>query len=155
MNDSLSIVVPVRNAERTLPKQVAALLDVLPDLTSRFELILIDDGSTDQTVDLARELARRFPQVRLVRHSKPLGAAAAVRTGMARAAGKRVYVQEAHAWPTPGEVRRFWANRHERQASDQDSIDAARIDEPHPAAAVPRGLTFLKHLKRLALEQAN
>lgn len=151
MNDSLSIVVPVRNAERMLPRQVGLLLDVLPDLTSHFELILVDDGSTDQTIELAREMTRRYPQVRLVRHSEPSGIEAALRTGFEHAAGRTVFVQQGHDWPRPAEIRRFWAQRQKPPAHRPETSIAMRTDVPHQPPVSRRGKTFLGHLKRLTL----
>jgi polyisoprenyl-phosphate glycosyltransferase len=114
VTDSLSIIVPVRNAEATLVEQVHHLLDVLPDLTSRFEVVIVDDGSTDHTLDLARELARKYPQLRLLYHPEPRGHAAAVQTGLARAQGRTVLVQEDVATLSPTDLRRLWSLRNDR-----------------------------------------
>jgi glycosyltransferase involved in cell wall biosynthesis len=114
VNDSLSIIVPVRNVEATLPEQVHHLLDLLPDLTSRFEIIVVDDGSTDHTLETARELASQYPQVRLRSHAQPRGQAEAVRTGLALAEGQTILIQEDSAGPSPTELRRLWSLRHDR-----------------------------------------
>jgi hypothetical protein len=115
LNDSLSIVVPVCNAERGLARQLGNLLDVLPDLTSRFEIIVVDDGSTDHTVELARDYARRYPQLRVIRHVQPRGSAAAVATGLAWAQGETVFVQEEAADLSSTDLRRLWSLRHDRE----------------------------------------
>jgi cellulose synthase/poly-beta-1,6-N-acetylglucosamine synthase-like glycosyltransferase len=113
LNDSLSIVVPVRNAERSLASQIGKLLDVLPDLTSRFEVLVVDDGSTDQTIDAVRELAARYPQVRLIRHREPRGIEAAVRTGLQWAQGATVFVQEDAASLSAAQLRELWSLRND------------------------------------------
>ena len=69
---------PVRNAENTLRGEVESLLEVLPELTDRFEIIVVDDGSSDHTWEAAAELSRKFPQVRVMRNEHPLGRAAAL-----------------------------------------------------------------------------
>ena len=62
---SLSIVLPVHNAEKTLAVKVAQLLDILPDLTTSFEILVINDGSTDHTDEVAYEIAREYPHLTL------------------------------------------------------------------------------------------
>ena len=52
------------------------------------EIIIVDDCSTDGTGALARELARLYPQVRLVRHDRNAGKTAALKTGFALTGGK-------------------------------------------------------------------
>jgi hypothetical protein len=94
LNDSLSVIVPVCNAEATLARHVEHLLDMLPDLSSRFEIVVVDDGSSDHTVELAADLVRAYPQLRLIRHTQSQGRAAAIETGWRQARGKTVLVQE-------------------------------------------------------------
>lgn len=114
MNDSLSIIVPVRDAEATLHERIHHLLDVLPDLTSRFEVVVVDDGSTDHTADLARELARQYPQMRLVCHAAPQGRDSAIKTGLSRAQGQTLLVQEDSAALSATGLRRLWSLRHDQ-----------------------------------------
>jgi glycosyltransferase involved in cell wall biosynthesis len=90
---SLTVLLPVHDAQDTLTDTVTEVLDVASDLTDRFELVIIDDGSTDATSEVAHELARHYPQVRAVRHAKPLGHEAALSTGLAQSRGEVVVVQ--------------------------------------------------------------
>lgn len=53
---TVSVVVPVYNSERSLPELVSRLRDVLPDLASRYELILVNDGSRDSSWETIRSL---------------------------------------------------------------------------------------------------
>jgi polyisoprenyl-phosphate glycosyltransferase len=147
LNDSLSIIVPVRNAEARLAEQVGHLLDVLPDLTTHFEIVLVDDGSTDHTVELARELARQYPQLRLIRHVEPRGPEAALKTGLAWAQGQTVFVQEDPAAPSSTDLRRLWSLRHDQE------VVMARV-EPRPGLFDPglleRLTTWGQALRNLA-----
>ena len=132
MNDSLSIIVPVRNVETTLPEQLGQLLEVLPDLTNQFEIVVVDDGSTDHTVELVRELACEYPQLRLIRHVQPRGMDLAIRTGLQWAQGQTVFVQDSPACHSPTDLRRLWSLRHDRQAGQ-----ACTQSQPGP---LPTGL---------------
>jgi len=94
VEQSISVVLPVHNAEGTLARSVADVLEVLPDLTNRFEVLIVDDGSTDLTAESADELARRFPQLKVVRHATQQGIPAVVKTGLKQAHGDLVVVQD-------------------------------------------------------------
>lgn len=78
MNLPLSVLLPVRNVQTTLHPIVHRLLDVLPELTQQFEVLIIDDASTDATCEVAYDLARDYPQVQVTRHAIVQGWAAAV-----------------------------------------------------------------------------
>lgn len=62
---SLSLILPVRNAQRTLAADIGRILDVLPDLARKFEIVVVDRGSHDHTREVAEELAMEYPQVRI------------------------------------------------------------------------------------------
>jgi glycosyltransferase involved in cell wall biosynthesis len=87
---SLSVLLPVKDVQATLTASVHDILDAAADSSDRFELLIIDDGSTDATSEVAHELTRFYPQVRMVRHEMPLGREAAIRTGLERSRGERV-----------------------------------------------------------------
>jgi glycosyltransferase involved in cell wall biosynthesis len=114
VNDSLSLIVLVRNAEATLAQQIQHLLDLVPDFTSRFEILVVDDGSTDHTFELAADLSRQYPQLRIIRHFQTRGIEAARTTGLRHASGQTVMVQEDSGLPSPTQLRRLWSLRHDR-----------------------------------------
>ena len=93
LNRSLTVLLPVRDAQSTLASTVTQVLDMASDLSELFELLIIDDGSTDATMEVARELSRRYPQIRTVRHSQPLGEESALRAAFAQSRGDVVLVR--------------------------------------------------------------
>lgn len=92
MSRSLTVLLPVRNCQYSLKKYVAELLDVLPELTSRLELLLLDNGSRDETVDAAQSLAREFPQVRSLQVGAEADRADLLRYGLSHSIGEVVLV---------------------------------------------------------------
>ena len=86
MEQQISIVLPAYNEEESLPVAVRRALEVVPELASDFEIVIVDDGSTDGTREVALELIREFhPTVRLAAHPENRGYGAALRTGFALA----------------------------------------------------------------------
>ena len=82
----LSIFFPCYNEAANLPALVHEALSAAPSLADRFELIIIDDGSHDETATIARGLAAAHPGVvRFVQHAKNLGYGAALRSGFSTA----------------------------------------------------------------------
>ncbi len=82
----LAVVVPVRNEEGNVAALVSEIETACAALAP-FEIIYVDDGSTDRTPTVLRELSASRPHLRHVRHIESCGQSAAVRTGvrMARA----------------------------------------------------------------------
>jgi glycosyltransferase involved in cell wall biosynthesis len=94
LDRSLTILLPVENARSTLSRTVIELVEVAAELTSRFELLIIDDGSIDETEEVAHSLAQNYPQVRVFSHRTTRGYAAAIQTGLRAASGEIVLARE-------------------------------------------------------------
>lgn len=78
----LSFFFPAHNEAENISSFVAEALDVLPTLAEEFEIIVVDDGSRDDTPRLADELAAAHRQVRVVHHEVNKGYGAALRSGL-------------------------------------------------------------------------
>jgi glycosyltransferase involved in cell wall biosynthesis len=95
----LSVVMPVYNEQATLRQIVAAVLAV----PIRKEIVLVDDGSKDDSRKILAELAAAHPEVRVYEHDKNQGKGAALRTGFQLARGEVVVVQDADLEYDPGD----------------------------------------------------
>jgi len=89
----LSTVIPVYNEEEILEEAVAELRDGLLADERSFEIILAENGSRDQTVEIAESLCAKWPEVRLIRVDEP-NYGLALRTGIKSAAGSYVVCDE-------------------------------------------------------------
>ncbi len=99
----LTVVVPCYNEESTLEECVSRVLE-LEGRGIDLEIIIVDDASTDRSGLVAEALARRHPQVRVLRHEKNRGKGAALRTGFREARGRFVAVQDADLEYNPLEL---------------------------------------------------
>jgi glycosyltransferase involved in cell wall biosynthesis len=79
---SVSCTVFAFNEEGTLEEAVRDVRAALVDQDRRFEILVVDDGSTDRTPAIAAELEARWPEVRLIRHGRNLGPGSAILTGI-------------------------------------------------------------------------
>jgi dolichyl-phosphate beta-glucosyltransferase len=119
----LSIVIPVYNERKRLGKSVPALLQYFAGQSYTYEFVIVDDGSSDGTADLARELfarrasARRAsaqrasapaPAVRVVESRPNRGKGHAVKVGMLEARGKVRLFCDADLSTPPSEIEHFW-----------------------------------------------
>jgi glycosyltransferase involved in cell wall biosynthesis len=91
----LTLLVPMHNEEGNLRSLVAQVQEALVDDVHTYELLLIDDGSTDESVSVARRLAEESSQVRLVILARNFGKEAAILAGYDHARGKAVVVIDA------------------------------------------------------------
>lgn len=78
MNPAITIVLPVHNAERTLRSTLMGILELAETAARNLCVAVVDDGSTDGTYEVACELARMYPQVRVFRQAYQCGLGAAL-----------------------------------------------------------------------------
>lgn len=88
----LSIIIPAFNEEKTIADVLTALAREVPEVS---EIIVVDDGSTDGTFQIAEEFCQKLPQMRLIRQPCNQGKTAALRAGFAASTGDVVLVQDA------------------------------------------------------------
>lgn len=108
MNKSLTIALPMHNGESRLRKCVHDLLYLASELTDDFSLLIIDDGSTDDTYDVARELAARYPQISVHRHRIRRGLGPTIEDIERREHADVVIVHDGTSSIDVGQVRRLW-----------------------------------------------
>ncbi len=87
MHDLVSVIIPTRNRATLLER---AVLSVLGQTFQKFEIIIIDDASSDSTQKLLVRLARQDSRIRIIRHSSASGGAAARNAGIAASSGRWV-----------------------------------------------------------------
>src|SRR4029079_14988371 len=81
----LTVFFPALNDSGTIDSLVITARRTAQRLTSDFEIIVVNDGSTDSTPEIAEELARTYPEVRVIHHPKNRGYGGAIKTGIGSA----------------------------------------------------------------------
>lgn len=84
---SLSICMPALNEEKSLEGAVEDLAGTLSGHLQKIEIIIVDDGSTDGTLRIAEQMARKYREVKIIRHLKKLGIGACYHDALALASG--------------------------------------------------------------------
>ncbi len=106
----LSLIIPTFNEARNLPELVSRLTSVLDGcLPGRYEMIVVDDDSPDQTWALALRLADAHPALRIIRRRGERGLSTAVIRGWQAARGEVLAVIDADLQHPPEVVERLWA----------------------------------------------
>ncbi|MEZ4591121.1 MAG: glycosyltransferase family 2 protein [Chloroflexota bacterium] len=95
MGRSLTISMPAFNEAENIPGMVADVLRVLPALVDDFEIIVVDDGSVDDTAVVTQNLAAQHPELKLVQHEVNKGYGTAVFTGLTHATKELVFFTDA------------------------------------------------------------
>jgi len=103
----ISVVVPCFNESEVLPEFSRRLHAVLAQLDMRYEVIFVDDGSRDTTLQVMRDLRGSFPDIGIVELSRNFGKEAAMSAGIELARGDAVIVIDADLQDPPEEIPRL------------------------------------------------
>jgi len=87
VNDLISVIIPAYQEEGNIPELCRQFADMAVGSSYRFELVLVDDGSTDSTFERIREAAGEYDFLKYARHSRNLGLTEALQTGFSVASG--------------------------------------------------------------------
>lgn len=118
----LSVVVPLFNEEANVRPLVGAVRTALEG--EDWELLLVDDGSSDRTGDVAEELSRRHRRVRLVRLARNYGQTAAMQAGFDHARGDVIVSMDGDLQNDPSDIPRLL----ERIDEGYDLVTGYRVD---------------------------
>jgi glycosyltransferase involved in cell wall biosynthesis len=102
----VSIVVPVYNEERSLPDLVREITAAMAHVGSSWEVVFVDDGSTDRSREVLRQLAGREGRLRLAAMPRNSGQSAALAAGFRLARGNRVVTLDADLQNDPADIPR-------------------------------------------------
>jgi glycosyltransferase involved in cell wall biosynthesis len=104
MAPELSIVVPLYNEEDSLRPLYAAITNAVAPLGISFEIVFVDDGSSDRTVGVADEIARGDPRVCLVKFRRNYGQTPAMAAGIAQASGEVIVTMDGDLQNDPSDI---------------------------------------------------
>jgi len=100
----VSVVIPVYNEEKNLPILIPQIIDVLKPLDKKFEILLVDDGSTDKSLDVIKDFCGKFMEVRYIKFLKNAGQSAAFDAGFRNALGEIVVTLDADLQNDPKDI---------------------------------------------------
>ena len=125
---SLSVVIPVYNEEENIPKLYEELKEVLERLPYDYEIIFVDDGSTDRTPQILEELAKKDPRVKVIRFRRNYGQTAAMYAGFQYASGDVVITMDGDLQNDPHDIPKLLEKINE----GYDIVSGWRKDRKDP-----------------------
>ena len=141
----LTVFFPAYNDSGTIASLVITALQTARTLTPDFEVIVIDDGSADATGQIADELARTYPEVKVVHHERNRGYGGALQSGFKAATHDLVFYTDGDAQYDPSEMTRLW------NALDDgvDLVNGYKISRSDPVHRIVIGRVYHHTVKLL------
>ncbi len=121
---NVSIVVPILNEEETVEPLYRKIVEVMDATDHRYEILFIDDGSTDRTPEILQRLAGESDTLRVVRFRRNFGQTAALAAGFDRARGEVVVTLDADLQNDPTDIPRLL----EEMTDEVDVVSGWRKD---------------------------
>lgn len=142
----LSIFFPAYNDAGTIASLVISAVKVAATLTPDYEVIVVNDGSKDDTAQILDELAALYPDhVRIVHHPKNRGYGGALRTGFATATKDLVFYTDGDAQYDPTEMAALWS----KMSDDVDWVNGWKISRSDPLHRIIIGRVYHHTVKLL------
>jgi dolichol-phosphate mannosyltransferase len=103
----LSVVVPVYNEEENLPVLIPQIAQVLDSLGESYEIIFVDDGSSDESRKILKKMVVSYPRVHILGFKKNCGETAAIAAGLREARGRIVITMDGDLQNDPNDIPRM------------------------------------------------
>ena len=134
----LSVFFPALNDSGTIASMVIRAVHAASSLTTDYEVIVVNDGSTDATAQIVDELARTYPHVRVVHHPQNRGYGGALQTGFRTSAKDLIFYTDGDAQYDPAEMAALW----ERMGPGVDLVNGYKIDRADPLHRIVIGRMY-------------
>ncbi len=108
-----SVVIPVYNEEANIRELAERLVPVMEQAGKSFEVVFVDDGSSDETAAMIRSICARDQRIKLVRFTRNYGQEAAVQAGILRASGRWIVQLDGDLQNPPEELTKLLEKRDE------------------------------------------
>jgi glycosyltransferase involved in cell wall biosynthesis len=141
----LSVFFPAYNDSGTIASLVIAAVQTAGTLTPDFEVLVINDGSSDGTAQVIDELARLYPRVRAIHHPQNRGYGGALRTGFSSATKDLIFYTDGDAQYDPREMTRLW----EKMGPGVDLVNGYKISRSDPLHRIVIGRIYHHTVKML------
>lgn len=105
--DSISIVIPILNEADSIPELYNEIVKVIMPLNLPWEIVFVDDGSTDGSSAVLRRTYERDPHVRIIQFRRNFGKSAALAAGFQLASGDAIITMDADLQDSPAEIPRL------------------------------------------------
>ena len=116
----LSIIIPNLNESESLEELRQQIVQTCDEHGIDFEILFIDDGSTDDSWDIVTGFVAADPRIRGIRFRRNFGKAAALTAGMRAARGERLMMMDADLQDDPAEIPRFMARIQNEEAGPSE-----------------------------------
>src|SRR5215831_10162037 len=124
----LSVFFPAYNDSGTIASMVIRAVQAAEALTPDYEIIVVNDGSSDATAEIADELARTYSHVRVIHHPKNRGYGGALQTGIRSATKELIFYTDGDAQYDPAELALLW----DKLTPDADLVNGYKISRSDP-----------------------
>ena len=121
-----------------MPRDVARVLDAAAELTSNVDLLLLDDGSTDESYEVAYELSQRYPQVRLMRRERGARLSDSLRSLRSQIESDVVIVHDGSSHINAEQLRLIWSQQRVLGALRDNNQSVSFADLRRPAQTHPQ-----------------
>jgi glycosyltransferase involved in cell wall biosynthesis len=142
---SVSAFFPAFNDAGTIPAMVIRTLQTLPAITDDYEVIVINDGSQDDTAMILDELSRYYPRLRVIHHTQPSGYGGVLRAGFRAAQKDWIFYTDGDAQYDPRELAALAA----ALTANTDMVQGYKIKRHDPFHRVVIGLAYQYFVRSL------
>jgi dolichyl-phosphate beta-glucosyltransferase len=104
----LSVVIPAYNESARLKATLPKIIKYFTSQKYSCEILIVDDGSKDHTVDTIKTIAKKLDRLKIISHTHNQGKGAAIRTGVKAASGKYTLFMDADLSTPMEEIEKFW-----------------------------------------------